>query len=110
LEPRRVHRVRAKYHTNPTKILVNKGSGVVVASQAFGHEGDHGPLDHRGVVLREAFVVADGLAASADPGEHPLGRLSAVQDHGGGLPGELGHEQHGQLQPRGRGTLGWLCP
>jgi hypothetical protein len=37
-----------------------------------GHEGGHGPQDHGFVAGGEGFVVADGAAVLADPGEGPL--------------------------------------
>ena len=61
---------------------------MLVAGQASGHEGDHGPLEHPGVVLWKAFVLADGAAAAVAPGERALDRPSAVQHDEGGLPGE----------------------
>jgi hypothetical protein len=48
--------------------------------QAACHEGDHGPQDHGFVAGREAFVVADGAAVLADPGERPLDHPPAGQD------------------------------
>ncbi len=48
--------------------------------QAAGHEGGHGPQDHGFVAGREAFVVADGAAVLADPGECPLHDPAAGQD------------------------------
>ena len=46
---------------------------MLVAGESSGHDDDHGPLGHRGVVLREAFVVAYGSAAAVDPGERACG-------------------------------------
>jgi hypothetical protein len=51
-----------------------------MAGEAAGHDDDHGPLNHRGVVLWQAFVVADGAPAPVDPGEGSLYRPPAVQD------------------------------
>jgi RNA-directed DNA polymerase len=51
----------------------------LVAGEASGHDDDHCPLDHRGVVLRESFVVAHGSAAAVDPGERAFDRPPAVQ-------------------------------
>ena len=48
--------------------------------QAACHEGDHGPQDQGFVAGREAFVVADGPAVLADPGERPLYDPPAGQD------------------------------
>ena len=48
--------------------------------QAGGHEGGHSPQDHGFMAGREAFVVADGAAVLADPGEGPLHDPPAGQD------------------------------
>jgi hypothetical protein len=71
---------------------------VVVSDEAAGHDDDHGPLDHRGVVLGEAFIVADGASAPVDPGERSLDGPPAVQDDEGRLPGQLGHDLHGEFE------------
>jgi len=39
------------------------------SGEALGHQGDHGPQDHGFVAGGQAFVVADGAAVLADPGE-----------------------------------------
>ena len=48
--------------------------------QAVGHEGGHGPQDHGFVAGREAFIVADGAAVLADPGEGSFYDPAAGQD------------------------------
>jgi hypothetical protein len=45
-----------------------------------GHEGDHGPQDHGFVAGGQLFVVPDGAAVLADPGEGPLDGPPAGQD------------------------------
>jgi len=40
--------------------------------QSGGHEGGHSPQDHGFVAGWEGFIVADGSAVLADPGEGPL--------------------------------------
>jgi hypothetical protein len=72
-----------------------------MAGEAAGHDDDHGPLDHRGVMLWEPFVVSDGAPAAVDPGERAFDRLSAVQDHEGGLSGQFRHDLDGESQPLG---------
>jgi hypothetical protein len=71
---------------------------MAVAGEAAGHDDDHCPLDHRGVVLREPFVIADGTPAPVDPGERPLDGPPAVQDDEGGLAGQLRHDLHGESE------------
>jgi hypothetical protein len=39
------------------------------ASKTSGHHRDHGPGDHRGMMGRQALMVADGTAVLADPGK-----------------------------------------
>nr|WP_285691818.1 hypothetical protein [Actinoplanes sp. NBRC 103695] len=73
-------------------------SGLVVAGESAGHDDDHGPLDHRGVMLWQPFVIADGAPASVDPGERALDRPPAVRDHEGGLPGEFRDDLDGETQ------------
>jgi hypothetical protein len=51
-------------------------------------------LDHRGVMLRQPLVIANGAAASVDPGERPLDCLPAVQNDEGGLAGQFGDDVH----------------
>ena len=69
--------------------------------QAAGHEGDHGPQDHGFVAGGEAFVVADGPAVLADPGEGALDDPAAGQDLEGvqvrGAPDDL----EGELERAG---------
>src|SRR4051794_4417111 len=72
-----------------------------MSSKAAGHDDDHGPLDHRGVVVGETFVVADGAAAAVDPGEGPLDGPSAVQHDEGGLPGQFGDDLDGEPEVGG---------
>jgi hypothetical protein len=54
-------------------------SGLGVAGEPPGHDGDHGPLDHRLVVFGEPFVVTDGAAELGDPGEGALDHPAARQ-------------------------------
>jgi hypothetical protein len=42
--------------------------------------GDHRPLDHRLMMGGQPFVVADGAAIPAEPGEGPLDHPAARQD------------------------------
>ena len=74
-----------------------------VAGEPPGHDGDHGPLDHRLVVFGEPFVVADGAAELGDPGEGALDHPPARQHLEGvqviGSPDDF----QGQLE-------GGLCP
>ena len=74
----------------------------MVVGEAAGHEGDHRPLDHRGVVLGQPFVVAHGAPAAVDPGERALhatwGRVrrSLLHVRGGRLLfEEIPSEAHG---------------
>jgi hypothetical protein len=53
-------------------------------------------LDHRGVVFRLAFVVADGASATVDPGAGALHGPAAVQDDEAGLVGEFADEDRHQ--------------
>src|SRR6266700_256095 len=48
------------------------------AGQTSGHDDDR-PLDHRLVMLRQPFVVADRAAIAAEPGEGPLDDPAARQ-------------------------------
>ena len=68
--------------------------------QAACHEGGHGPQDHGFVAGREAFVVADGAAVLADPGEGPLDDPAAGQDLEG-VRAAPGDDLDGYLQGRG---------
>ena len=54
--------------------------------QASGHEADHGPLDHRFGVFREAFVVAAEAAAAHQPGQRSFHHPAARQYLEGALP------------------------
>src|SRR5215469_1370539 len=51
-----------------------------VAGQAPGHDVGHGPQDHGFVAGGQAFVVADGAAVLADPGEGSLDHPAPGQD------------------------------
>src|SRR5204863_9132087 len=73
-------------------------SAALVAGQASGHDDDHGPLDHGGVVLREAFVVAGGASTSVDPGQGALHDPSTWQHGEADLAGQLGHDLHDQAE------------
>jgi hypothetical protein len=53
---------------------------VVLAGQTPGHDGDHRPLDHCLVMVGQPFVVADGTAIPAEPGEGTLDDPAAGQD------------------------------
>src|SRR6266571_5710803 len=68
--------------------------------QAACHEGGHGPQDHGFVAGREAFVVADGAAVLADPGECPLYHPAAGQ-HLEGVRVAPGDDLQGHLQAGG---------
>jgi hypothetical protein len=82
-----------------SKSLVNLGSGReveggllaggLVAGESAGHDDDHGPLDHGGVVFGKAFVVAHGAPAAVDPGETPFDGPAAVLDDEADLVGEF---------------------
>jgi hypothetical protein len=56
----------------------------IMAGEAAGHEGDHGPVDHGFVVGGEAFVVAGAASVASDPGQGPLDHPPA-----GAAPGRL---------------------
>jgi hypothetical protein len=71
--------------------------------QAVGHEGDHGPQDHGFVAGREAFIVADGAAVLADPGERPLHDPPAGQ-HLEGVRVAPGDDLQVHLHGRGPGA------
>ena len=73
--------------------------------QAACHEGGHGPQDHGFVAGREAFVVADGAAVLADPGEGALDDPPAGQ-HFEGVRFALGDDLQGHLQAGGPGGQG----
>ena len=66
------------------------------------HEGGHGPQDHGFVAGREAFVVADGAAVLADPGEGALDDPPAGQ-HLEGVRVAPGDDLQGHLHGRGPG-------
>jgi hypothetical protein len=70
--------------------------------QAACHEDGHGPQDHRFVAGREAFVVADGAAVFADPGERPLYHPPAGQ-HLEDVPVAPGDDLEVHLQAGGPG-------
>jgi hypothetical protein len=72
-----------------------------MSSEAAGHDDDHGPLDHRGVVIGMAFVVADGTTAAVNPGERALDGPSAVQHDERALPGQFGDDLDGESQVGG---------
>jgi hypothetical protein len=80
--------------------LRDEAAGGVVAGQSAGHDDDHFPLDHRGVVSGQTLIVADGTAAPVDPGERAL-HTPAVQHHEADLPSQLGHDLHGQAERAG---------
>ena len=71
--------------------------------QAAGHEGGHGPQDHGFVAGREAFVVADGAAVLADPGEGALYHPPAGQ-YLEGVRVAPGHDLQGHLHAGGPGA------
>ena len=66
------------------------------SGEPLGHQGDHGPQDHGFVAGGQAFVVADGPAVLADPGEGALDHRAAGQDLEGvqvtGAPDDLDGE------------------
>jgi hypothetical protein len=70
--------------------------------QAARHEGDHGPQDHGFVARREVFIVADGAAVLADPGESALHDPPAGQDLEG-VRVAPGDDADGHLQGCGLG-------
>ena len=70
--------------------------------QAPGHKGDHGPQDHGFMAGGQEFVVADGAAVLADPGEGPLDDPAAGQ-HLEGVRIGFGDDLEGHLQRRGPG-------
>jgi hypothetical protein len=74
--------------------------------QAAGHQGDHGPQDHGFVAGWEAFVVADGAAVLADPGEGPLHDPAAGKDLKR-VRVALGDDL--DIHPQGRGPSGELA-
>jgi hypothetical protein len=71
--------------------------------QAARHEDGHGPEDHGFVAGREAFVVADGAAVLADPGEGALYYPAAGQ-HLEGVRVAPGDDLQGHLHGRGPGA------
>ena len=71
--------------------------------QAAGHEGGHGPQDHGFVAGREGFVVADGPAVLADPGEGALYDPAAGQ-HLEGVRLAAGDDLQGHLHAGGPGA------
>ena len=54
--------------------------------QAAGHEGDHGPVDHRLGTFREGLVITDKTAVQDKPPEGALDCPSARQDREPLLP------------------------
>jgi hypothetical protein len=45
-----------------------------------------------------SYYPEDGVSAAVDPGEGALDGPPAVQDDERGLPGEFGHDLHGEVQ------------
>src|SRR6266498_4543805 len=66
--------------------------------EAPGHDDDHGPLDHRGVMLCSSLIVTYGSPAAIDPGKRPLYHPPAGQDLEPDLPRQFGHHLDHQPQ------------
>ena len=53
--------------------------GRLPASEAAGHDDDHGPVDVGFVVDGQPFVIPDGPAMAGDPRQRPLNHPTARQ-------------------------------
>src|SRR5215470_15964611 len=74
-----------------------------VTGQAPGHEVGHGPQDHGFVGGGQAFVVADGAAVLADPGEGSFDNPAPRQDLEGVQVVGAADDLQGQVQAGGPG-------
>src|SRR5690242_1968962 len=75
--------------------------GGLVSGEATGHDDDHGPLDHGGMVGGQSLVVAYDPPASADPREGPLHDPPSGQRHEPDLTSEFADDVDGQPEPCG---------